>query len=179
MRLNTATNRDTLGARHIVQIRGEATGTVTPAITWDQNTGIVLRNIGGDYWETIFQVQAGATVRYKFWTAFSATAGTFFWDGWEGPIIPANPVNSGDNRLFIAGSRDTTLSVQFYHGTDTRKDQYWRPYAAKPDSFTIYLRVNMAAFMETQDFNPMPVIVSSFAAHRLWIRQILGIRIFL
>jgi hypothetical protein len=154
MRLNTATNRDTLRANHVVQIRGEATGTVTPAITWDQNTGIILHNIGGDYWETTFQIQAGATMRYKFWTGFNSTQGTFFWDGWEGPIIPANPVNSGDNRLFIAGNRDTTLSLQFYHGTDASRDQYWRPYAAKPDSFTVYLRVNMAAFMETKDFDP-------------------------
>jgi hypothetical protein len=154
MRLNTATNRDTLRSYHVVQIRGEATGTVTPAVTWDQNTGIILQNIGGDYWETTFQIQAGATLRYKFWTGFSATDGTFFWDGWEGPINPANPVNSGDNRLFIAGNKDTTLALQFYHGIETRRDQYWRPYAAKPDTFVVYLRVNMGAFMETQDFNP-------------------------
>ena len=154
MRLNTSTNRDTLTTRHAVQIRGEATGTVTPAITWDQNTGLVLQNAGGDYWETTFQMQAGATMRFKFWTGFTSTTGTFFWDGWEGPINPANPVNSGDNRLFIAGNNDTTLALQFYHGIETTRDQYWRPYAARPDSFAVYLRVNMAAFMETQDFNP-------------------------
>src|SRR5574341_1717105 len=93
MRLNTATNRDTLRANHVVQIRGEATGTVVPAITWGTDTGIILQTKGGDYWETTFQIQAGATLRYKFWTGFNSTQGTFFWDGWEGPIIPANPVN--------------------------------------------------------------------------------------
>ncbi|MDZ7290586.1 MAG: T9SS type A sorting domain-containing protein [candidate division KSB1 bacterium] len=154
MRLNTATNRDTLRPHHVVQLRGEATGTVTPAVTWDQNTGIILKNIGGDYWETTFQMQAGATLKYKFWTGFNATTGTFFWSGWEGPINPANPVPSGDNRLFIAGNKDTTLALQFYNGAETKKDQYWRPYAAKPDTFAVYLRVNMGAFMETGDFNP-------------------------
>ncbi|NUO80118.1 T9SS type A sorting domain-containing protein [candidate division KSB1 bacterium] len=154
MRLNTATNRDTLQPNHVVQIRGEATGTVTPAITWDQNTGIVMQNVGGDYWETTFQMQAGATMRYKFWTGFSATDGTFFWDGWEGPINPANPVSSGDNRLFIAGNRDTTLALQYYHGIETMRNQYWRPYVVKPDTFAVYVKVNMAAFMETKDFDP-------------------------
>lgn len=154
VRLNAATNRDTLRPNHVVQIRGEATGTVVPAITWDQNTGLILQNKGGDYWETTFQIPAGASMRYKFWTGFNSTTGTFFWEGWEGPIIPGNPVNSGDNRYFIAGNRDTTLALQYYHGIDTPRDQYWRPYAAKPDTFAVYLRVNMGAFLETQDFDP-------------------------
>ncbi|MGH7490985.1 MAG: FlgD immunoglobulin-like domain containing protein [bacterium] len=154
LRLNTATNRDTLRPNHVVQVRGEATGTVVPAITWDQNTGIILQNKSGDYWETTFQIQAGAALRYKFWTGFTATTGTFFWEGWEGPIIPGNAVNSGDNRYFIAGTRDTTLAVQYYHGIDTQREQYWRPYATKTDSFAVYLRVNMGAFLETQDFDP-------------------------
>jgi hypothetical protein len=154
MRLNTATNLDTLAENHVVQIRGEATGTMTPAITWGEDTGLVLHNVGGDYWETTFQVQSGATMKYKFWTGFTGATGTFFWSGWEGPINPADPVDSGDNRLFIAGSNDTTVAVQFYNGTDTKRDQYWRPYQVKPDTIAVYFRVNLAAFMETGDFDP-------------------------
>jgi len=154
MRLNTATNRDTLMEHHAVQIRGETTGTVSPAVTWGEDTGIILTNVGGDYWETTFQVESGTTMKYKFWTGFSSSQGTFFWGGWEGPIAPADPIDSGDNRSFIAGTNDTTLVLQFYNGADIKLDQFWRPYQEKPDTLAVYLRVNMAALMETGDFTP-------------------------
>jgi hypothetical protein len=162
MRLNTATNRDTLMTHHVVQIRGEASGTVNPAITWGNDTGITLTNVGGDYWETTFQMTPGSTLKFKFWTGFDGSTGTFFWGGWEGPIKPANPVDSGGNRWFVAGSNDTTLALQFYNGADTEKDQYWQPYETKADTFAVYLRVNLAALMETDEFVPEtdgPVVV--------------------
>jgi hypothetical protein len=155
MKLNTATNLDTLSTKHVVQIRGESKKATTPAVAWDDKTGITLVNKGGDYWETTFAMNVGDTLKFKFWTGFTATAGTFFWGGWEGPLTPGNAgINSGDNRLFIAGSKDTTLAIQFYNGTADKRNQYWKPYAAKPDTFAVYLRVNMAALMETGDFDP-------------------------
>ncbi len=155
MKLNTATNQDTLSTKHVVHIRGESKKATTPAIAWDDKTGLVLANKGGDYWETTFQMNTGDTMKFKFWTGFTATTGTFFWGGWEGPLTPGNAgINSGDNRIFIAGSRDTTLAIQFYNGTADKKSQYWTPYAAKQDTFAVYLRVNMAAYMETGDFDP-------------------------
>ena len=153
MQLNTATNPDTVMEHHYVDVRGSCTGDNVPGITWGGDTGIIMQNIGGDYWETTFQMTSGDTMRFKFWTGFDASTNTFFNWGWEGPINPVDPLG-GDSRSFIAGNQDTILSLQFYHGTETVRDQYWKPYETKPDTFAVYLRVNMAAFMETKDFDP-------------------------
>jgi hypothetical protein len=151
---NTATNRDTVMTYHTLQIRGEASGDVVPAVTWGDDTGLGMENIGGDYWETTFQMTYGDTLRYKFWTGFDATTGTFFWEGWEGPLNPADPFDSGGNRTFIAGNQDTTVALQFYNGAEATRDQLWRPYETKPDSFAVFFRVNIAALMETGEFDP-------------------------
>ena len=153
MQLNTATNRDTVMEHHYVDVRGECSGDNAPAITWGNDTGIILQNIGGDYWETTFQMTPGDTMRFKFWTGFDASTGTFFDWGWEGPFNPADPLG-GDTRSFIAGDQDTTLALQFYHGIETVRDQFWQPYEAKPDSFAVYFRVNMGGVTETGVFDP-------------------------
>ena len=160
--LNTATNRDTLSENHLVQILGEATGTTIPDMSWDESSGIVMDNIGGDYWQTTFQVNTGDTVKYKFWTGFDLSTGTFFWGGWEGPLSPVEELDSGGNRILIAGQNDTTLNLQFYNGNETELDQYWRPYESKPDSFAVFFRVNMAGVLEDLSFDPEndePVVV--------------------
>jgi len=151
MELNTATNPDTVMEHHTVQIRGASTGDVVP-VTWDAGTGLSMESAGGDYWTITFEMSAGDTLTYKFWTGFNDTTGTMFWDGWEGPINAG--FSTDNNRGFIAGSQDTTLPLQFYHGNESTRDQYWRPYEAHPDSFAVYFRVNMAALMETGDFDP-------------------------
>jgi len=154
MYVNTSTNLDTLQTSHIVQMRGEYVGSVTPKVTWNDDSGIFLTNIGGDYWKAVFQMTPGTTMKYKFWTGYTKTKATFFWNGWEGPINPKDAVSSGDNRYFVAGSNDTTVAVQFYNGTATKQNQYWRPYAAKPDTFAVYLRVDMGNLLESGDFDP-------------------------
>jgi len=78
MLLNTATNPDTLMEHHYVDVRGQCTGANTPGITWDNGTGIVLQNIGGDYWKTTFQMTVGDTLRYKFWTGFDNSTNTLY-----------------------------------------------------------------------------------------------------
>lgn len=83
IRLNTATNLDTIRADDFVQIRGQVTGSIIPSITWDQNSGIIMNNIGGDYWETTVQMTTGSSINYKFWTGQNATTPTFFNTGWE------------------------------------------------------------------------------------------------
>lgn len=154
VRLNTATNPDTLTEHHYVDVRGECSGDNLPGITWSDDTGIIMQNVGGDYWETTFQMTTGDTLRFKFWTGFNDSTQTLFNWGWEGPINPANTGLGGDSRSFIAGSQDTTLPIQFYHGIETARDQFWKPYEAKTDSFAVYYRVNMAALMETGEFDP-------------------------
>lgn len=151
MRLNTATNLDTLRPTHFVQIRGEVSGTVTPAIAWDNASGLVMQNVGGDYWEAHFTMTPGSIIKYKFWTGFNSTTGTFFWTGWEGPL---NSPAGGGNRQFIAGNNDTVVTLQFYNGTETARDQYWRPYQVKADSIAIFFRVNMAGIKQAGVFDP-------------------------
>ena len=65
MRINTATCLDTLRSTDIVQIRGESTGSTT--LTWDNTSGVIATNIGGDYWEASFQAYPGDEIRYKIW----------------------------------------------------------------------------------------------------------------
>ncbi|HNW58455.1 MAG TPA: T9SS type A sorting domain-containing protein [bacterium] len=154
MRVNTCTNLDTLSTNDVVQLRGEVSGTIQPTVTWTETTGITMKNIGGDYWEATFQMSAGSTLKYKFWTGFSKTTGTSFWSGWEGPIIPKDAVSSNDNRYFVCGARDTTVELQYYHSTATKQNQYWRPYAVKQDTLAVRFRVNVGALLETGDFNP-------------------------
>ncbi len=162
---NSSTNRDTLSEDHLVQIRGEATGEVIPAVTWGDDSEIFMENIGGDYWQTTIQMNTGDTLKYKFWTGFDISTNTFFNSGWEGNLIPVEPITGG-NRVFIAGDEDTTLDLQFYNGNVTELDQYWRPYQSKPDSFAVYFRVNMAGVLEDESFDPEndePVIVRGSA----------------
>ena len=139
-RLNTATNLDTIRADDFVQIRGQVTGSITPSITWDENSGIVMNNIGGDYWETTVQMATGSSINYKFWTGQNATTPTFFNTGWEGNL---SSTGGGGNRHFIAGSNDTTLVMQYYNGISTERPQYWRPFVSKQDTVAVYFRVNV------------------------------------
>lgn len=150
MIVNTSTNLDTLKPEHIVLVQGESSLGTTPAITWDNTTGISATNIGGDYWEAEFQAQPGDTIRFKFVTYFAEGDPTFHWDGWEGPITGV-PFESGGNRVLVVGSSDTTLPVQYYHGWEDQRDQYWRPFENKQDSIAVYFRVNMGG---SSEFNP-------------------------
>ncbi|MBK7228517.1 MAG: T9SS type A sorting domain-containing protein [Ignavibacteriales bacterium] len=152
IRLNTATNLDTIRADDFVQIRGQVTGTIIPSITWDQNSGIIMNNIGGDYWETTVQMTTGSSINYKFWTGQNATTPTFFNTGWEGNLTSPG---GGGNRYFVAGASDTTLLLQYYNGITTERQQYWRPFQSKPDSIAIYFRVNMGGVI----FDPATQLV--------------------
>lgn len=153
MRINTSTCLDTLNANHIVQVSGESKMGTDPVITWDNSTGIVASNVGGDYWEADFQAQPGDTILYKFVTFFDLDNPTFHWGGWEGPIDAGMP--SGDNRALIVGNNDTTLSLQYYNGWEDKVAQYWRPFEEKGDSVAVYFRVNMGG----ADFDPASQLV--------------------
>lgn len=153
IRMNSSTCLDTLQSTHVVQVRGESQKGLTPAITWDDKTGITLTNIGGDYWETTFSAKAGDTIKYKFWAGFTTTAGTAHWTGWDGAIT-ANPP-AGGNRILVVGTKDTTLDLQFFVGDDGPRAQYWSPFVSKTDSVAVYFRVNMGG----ADFVPATNIV--------------------
>ncbi len=159
VRFNAATVLDTLDTHHFVQIRGEVTSgnNTLPdgnTITWDNASDLIMDNVGGDYWEITFQMEEDDTLLYKFWTGFDENTGTsVVWDGWEGPLSNSFGVAT-DNRVFISGSEDTVLDIQYYNSSESTKEQYWRPYVEEPDSTAFYFRVNMAGYEEIAEFDP-------------------------
>ncbi|NUO80119.1 glycosyl hydrolase 53 family protein [candidate division KSB1 bacterium] len=159
IRLNTSTLMDTLQPHHFTQIRGEVSGISSSTlpdgktISWESNSELLLKNTGGDYWETTFQMFPGDVLSYKFWSGFNSTQGTFQRLGWEGPIRPAGGL-TGNRRILIAGENDTVLVVQYYNSTGDSKEQYWQPFEVKQDSIAVYFRVNMAKAAASGRFNP-------------------------
>jgi len=157
--VNTATHWDTLDTHHFVQIRGDVQGAsylTLPdgkKISWDANSDLVLENIGGDYWEVVFQAYPGDILSYKIWTGYNHNMGTPRRVGWEGPIIPAG-TSTGNTRMFEAGKMDTLLPVQYYNSDGETKEQYWQPVIHKQDSLALFFRVNMGGVMNSGRFNP-------------------------
>ena len=148
---NTSTCLDTLRSNHIVLIAGESQKGTTPTLTWSATPG--LANVGGDYWETTLAALPGDTIHYQFVTKFDVNTTTAYNWGWEGPIN--NGVDSRTLRILVVGSKDTTLSLQYYNGSATTHTQYWRPFAVKTDTVAVYFRVNMAG---QTDFNPATMV---------------------
>lgn len=159
VRFNSATVGDTLNPNHFVQIRGELNAGQSDLpgdnqITWDNASTLVMDNDGGDYWSLTFQMMPDDTLIYKFWTGFDENTGTsVVWDGWEGDLTNPNGL-AVTNRVLITGDQDTTLALQFYNGTTSAKEQYYRPYNEHADSTAFYFRVNMSALMQSEEFDP-------------------------
>ncbi len=162
-RVNTSTNLDTLDTDGFVQIRGALGGAVRTApaelpggntIDWSAASDLILTNDGGDYWSLTFQMNSGDTISYKIWTGFDSETGTSPGDGWEAGIINPHGVANDNNRMFIAGDVDTTVQLQYYN-TGSTKDQFFRPFEAKPDSIAIQFRVNMAGLIQNETFDPV------------------------
>ncbi len=153
MLVNTSTCLDTLQSTHVVKILGESGLATTPAMTWTIADGITMTNIGGDYWSATFQATPGDTIRFKFWTGFGPTTGTFHWDGWEGPLNAGFAANN--NRALVVGANDTTLPLQYFNGWESTLVQYWRPFQSKTDTIAVYFRVNMG----TASFDPASQVV--------------------
>lgn len=159
VRLNTATMSDTLQPWHVVQLRGEVSGIsydILPdgkKINWEASSDIILDNVGGDYWQTTFQMYPDDELSFKFWTGYDINHGTYQRLGWESAITPVDGL-SGNRRVLVAGERDTVMQLQFYNSNSTVRDQYWRPYELHNDSIAIYFRVNMGNALKSGYFNP-------------------------
>lgn len=154
MQINTATCLDTLRSNHIVLVCGESRQGTTPAITWDNTSGISATNVGGDYWEAEFQAVPGDSISFKFVTYFDLDNPTFHWDGWEGPIAPVESF-AGSNRSLVVGENDTTLALQYYNGWENTVGQYEKPFETYEDSVAIFFRVNMGG----ANFDPSSQLV--------------------
>ncbi len=136
---NVATAPDTLVPTSLVQIRGSKA-----PLTWDNLTGGVMTNIGGDYWMVTLQFNAGDTVYYKINLSNSA---------WEQDVTNGDGLGGG-NRTLILGANDTTLPVQYFNNGASGAPQYFRPWSAVPDSFmNVYFRVDMQGVSEAGSFS--------------------------
>ncbi|HNW58456.1 MAG TPA: glycosyl hydrolase 53 family protein [bacterium] len=161
MRLNTSTLMDTLQPWHMTQIRGGIlSGAFTTSdlpdgrrVTWDQESGLWLTSAGGDYWQITFPMYPGDSLAFKFWSGFSAQKPTFQRLGWEGPVV-LSEITSANQRLFVAGTRDTVLPLQYFNSAGEARLQYWQPFAPYPDSLSLFFRVNMAKAAAAGRFDP-------------------------
>ncbi len=137
--VNTATVPDTITANSNVQLRGS----VSP-LTWGNDTGAQLENMGGDYWKVTLQFNPGDVVQYKIF-ADSENDGD---SGWE-----SNVNTDSGNRELTVGDSDTTLAIQYYNTVNGR-DQYWTPFpeaGSGADSVDVLFRVNVSSYL---DFDP-------------------------
>jgi hypothetical protein len=127
--VNSATVPDTVFPGYTMQIRGSHA-----PLTWGNDTGGQLVNIGGDYWSVTLPFTVGDTVFFKIF------AGS---DGWESNLT--NPYGFGGNdRAYIIANNDTVLPVQFFNSGTHGRPQYFRPWTDVPDTFmNVYVRVNM------------------------------------
>ncbi len=159
MIVNTATHWDTLMPHHFVQLRGEVQGIAYlnlpdgKRVSWDANSDLVMKNIGGDYWSVSFQMYPGDKLSYKIWTGYTRTQATYQRLGWEGPIIPYEGATE-NTRIFEAGRNDTILAIQYYNSSSEIKTQYWQPFIHREDSIALYFRVNLGGAMKSGRFVP-------------------------
>ncbi len=133
--VNVCTAPDTLVPTSVVQLRGSKA-----PLTWDNLTGGVMTNLGGDYWIATLQFNAGDTVQFKININNSA---------WEQNVTDVNGLGGG-NRSLIVGANDTTLPVQYFNNGAFNAPQYFVPWTAAADSFmNVYFRVDMQGATET------------------------------
>lgn len=168
LRLNTATNPDTLKPSGVLQLRGEVRGLGSNFIpdgvltTWDANSQLLATNVNSDYWERNLTLYSGDSLVYKMWTGHSSTKQTYWNIGSEGKVLAYDNSNLG-SRLFIAGMQDTILPVQYYSNSlTTSVQQYWSPFEVKQDSIGILFRVNLSGLISGGLFDPTtqgPVVV--------------------
>jgi hypothetical protein len=132
--VNSATVPDTVNSTYSMQLRGN-----TAPLTWGNDTGGLLTNIGGDYWSVTLAFPVGSDLRFKIF------AGT---GGWEQDVAAAAGGNG--NRSYTVADVDTVLPVQFFNNLPVGTPQYFRPWTAEADSFiNIFMRVNMEGAIQS------------------------------
>ncbi len=137
LRMNSATLPDTLKADQVLagaQIRGQlASGTALPGggvIDWGSNTTVRPTNVGGDYWQVVFQIPDNDLLNFKFYFEQAETVGI---GGYE----------DGDNYQIQPGTGPVTLDLHYFNKTGSPKPYDWRPFVAQGDSVAVWFRVYM------------------------------------
>ncbi|HVO75649.1 MAG TPA: T9SS type A sorting domain-containing protein, partial [Ignavibacteriaceae bacterium] len=155
--LNTSTHLDTISLNAFVQLRGElkngpdslASG---EKISWNANSGVILKNIEGDYWQSTVRLMPGTELDYRYWIGHDSTTPASPGLGWEGPVISYD--SEGNYRKFIAGIQDTVLLIEYFNPSGDTLTQYWRPFEQKADSIAVRFKVNMGYAASGGNFNP-------------------------
>lgn len=158
-RVNTAAIPDILTDSSTVQIRGSAA-----PLEWNGASGVILDNVGGDYWEgtaTFPTASVGSVIYYKVFT--NANAGDPAGAEWEHAGWEAN-IGEGNDRILdltaFAGT-DTTLPLQYANGLYDGFGQYDTPFETNDSTFAFHVRVNMAGWEDFSDENHVVAIRGS------------------
>ncbi len=168
LRLNTATLPDTTKITEMIEVRGCLAGctgdqSTLPGgqvIAWNASTTLKPTNIGGSYWQVVFQIPDNTALNFKFFSPQAERATTASprgsgIGGWED-----NNTNPGGNHLIAAGTGNVDLTLggigHFFNKTGADRAYDWKPYTVKqPDSIAVRFRVYMAtADALAKGFNP-------------------------
>lgn len=146
--LNMASSGDTTRTDAFVEVRGALNGVAPDTmadgniIDWGEASTLEPVNIGGDYWQVSFELDAADTaLTFKF---YNQELEDKFNAGWE-----ANPGPTDNHELALSGA-DTTLPVHFFSpqidyrsGLDDRSTYAWRPYEPMEGYVAVWYRVYM------------------------------------
>jgi hypothetical protein len=139
-RVNTATVPDTVTPNSaVVQVRGG-----TAPLTWGNDTGGQLVNVGGDYWEVTLAFPTNTAIAYKF---FANASGDGTGDGWE-----ANVNTGSTNRELTTTTSDTVLPVKFFNKINGAGEDDL-PFTPS-DSMDVWFRVNVHRLIQYNEFDP-------------------------
>jgi hypothetical protein len=148
-RVNTASVPDTISATSAVYLTGATDKGDTILTNW--GNGLQLDNVGGDYWEKTVSLQDGDTLHYKI---------KIYGGGWE-----ENTTDGNGNRNFGVPLADTTLPVQYWNNGNFPVGKnitiYDGPFIPKPDTISIFVRVNLAGIQQNLTYGYTPADVDS------------------
>ena len=158
--VNTATFYDTVGVNHKVYLNGNmkgpgfmtdgdrATFVDGETLGWDTGATATMTNIGGDYWQATYRMVAGDTLLYKY--RVERPDGSS--DDDRGLNTEPNPAG-WDTRGLIA-TQDTVLPVTYFNNVGGTHPDDLQPFTSYEDSVSVFFRVNVAAAIQQNSFNP-------------------------
>ncbi|MEM1269947.1 MAG: hypothetical protein AAGI08_07850, partial [Bacteroidota bacterium] len=135
--LNTATLPDTTSTMSLIEVRGAVNGEAPATlpdgntIDWSESSTLEPANVGGDYWQTSFQIPDDQEMVFKFYSDQAETSGAGI-GGWE----------DGDNWVIEAGTGDVELPAHFFVKGEAQEYD-WRPFTVGEDSIGVWFRVYM------------------------------------
>lgn len=159
--VNTATFFDTVSTNYSVylngtmkgpgfqEVGGRATFSDGETLGWDTGATATMTNIGGDYWQATYRMVAGDTLLFKY--RVERPDGSSVDD--RGLDTAPNPAG-WDTRGFVATDKDTVLPVTYFNSVGGTHPDDLQPFTSYDDSVSVFFRVNVAAAVQQNSFNP-------------------------